>query len=41
MGRCTFKLLTILMFLVVSQVAFAQNTITYVSGPLPTALVWL
>ncbi len=30
MGRCTFKLLTILMFLVVSQVAFAQNTINSV-----------
>ena len=30
MGRCTFKLLTILMFLVVSQVALAQNTINSV-----------
>ena len=30
MGRCTFKLLTILMFLVVSQIALAQNTINSV-----------
>ncbi len=30
MGRCTFKLLTILIFLVVSQVALAQNTINSV-----------
>jgi len=30
MGRCTFKLLTTLMFLVVSQVALAQNTINSV-----------
>jgi len=30
MGRCTFKLLTILIFLVVSQIAFAQNTINSV-----------
>lgn len=30
MGRCTFKLLTTLMLLVVSQIAFAQNTINSV-----------
>ena len=30
MGRCTFKLLTTLMLLVVSQIALAQNTINSV-----------